>query len=78
MQGTHAKVSPIMLSYLRQYSTKVTSRFFYNAATGECEEFVFGGCGGNDNKFDTKEKCQEVRLVRGKLANKYMSHRCVL
>ena len=32
--------------------------FFHNAATGVCEPFVYGGCGGNENRFDSVEACQ--------------------
>ncbi|XP_037810801.1 male accessory gland serine protease inhibitor-like [Lucilia sericata] len=32
----------------------------YNSATNECVEFVFGGCGGNDNRFDTLEGCEAM------------------
>jgi len=32
----------------------------YNSETGECEEFVYGGCGGNENRFDTKEACEKT------------------
>jgi hypothetical protein len=28
--------------------------------TGECTGFIWGGCGGNANNFETKEKCQAV------------------
>ncbi|XP_075757222.1 papilin-like [Pelodiscus sinensis] len=33
------------------------SRYFYNSATKACEEFRYGGCQGNENRFATKEKC---------------------
>jgi len=35
-------------------------RFAFNPLTGECEEFVWGGCGGNDNNFETLEECQKA------------------
>ena len=31
----------------------------YNSETGQCEEFTFGGCRGNDNNFSSRENCQE-------------------
>lgn len=33
-------------------------RFFYNSKTEQCEEFNYGGCGGNKNNFMTLEECQ--------------------
>jgi eight-cysteine-cluster-containing protein len=33
-------------------------RFYFNAATGSCEGFVWGGCGGNANNFETIEACE--------------------
>lgn len=35
-------------------------RYFYDAATGQCQEFVYGGCRGNANRFDTIQECQNV------------------
>jgi len=32
-------------------------RFSYNAATGECESFTYGGCGGNENNFESIDEC---------------------
>ncbi|NXG39579.1 EPPI protein, partial [Dromaius novaehollandiae] len=26
-------------------------RFFYNGTAGECQAFLYGGCGGNPNNF---------------------------
>lgn len=33
-------------------------RYFYNSTAMSCEKFIFGGCGGNTNNFETKEKCE--------------------
>lgn len=34
------------------------TRFSYNSATEQCESFVYGGCGGNENKFISLEGCR--------------------
>lgn len=34
------------------------TRFYYNSRTGQCEYFVYGGCGATDNNFESKEKCE--------------------
>jgi len=36
------------------------SKWYYNRQTWMCEEFIYGGCGGNANRFDTKEECEDV------------------
>ncbi|XDB56807.1 hypothetical protein ABFV05_010423 [Capra hircus] len=36
------------------------TRYFYNAQTGHCEIFVYGGCGGNENNFQTLEECMKT------------------
>lgn len=38
-------------------------RFFFNVDTGHCELFEYGGCGGNDNNFETVEACEETCVV---------------
>nr|ATN40259.1 amyloid precursor protein [Botryllus schlosseri] len=35
-------------------------KFYYDAQAGECKKFVFGGCGGNENKFDRKDDCEKT------------------
>lgn len=35
-------------------------RWFFNSQSGECETFVWGGCGGNENRFETKETCESA------------------
>ena len=33
-------------------------RYWYNSRTMRCELFEFGGCGGNENNFETLQECQ--------------------
>jgi len=33
-------------------------RFFYDANAQKCEEFIYGGCGGNENNFETLDECE--------------------
>ena len=35
-------------------------RYSFNSDSGQCEQFIFGGCGGNDNNFETIEQCQQT------------------
>jgi len=32
-------------------------KFYYDLISGTCEPFVYGGCGGNSNNFDTHDEC---------------------
>ncbi|XP_034473706.1 male accessory gland serine protease inhibitor-like [Drosophila innubila] len=32
----------------------------YNADAKECVSFVYGGCGGNNNRFGSKETCEKT------------------
>ncbi|XP_063744596.1 tissue factor pathway inhibitor a isoform X4 [Eleginops maclovinus] len=41
----------------------IKDRFFFNVDTGGCELFEYGGCGGNDNNFETSEACEETCVV---------------
>uniref|UniRef100_A0A6I8PHS6 WAP four-disulfide core domain 8 n=1 Tax=Ornithorhynchus anatinus TaxID=9258 RepID=A0A6I8PHS6_ORNAN len=31
--------------------------YYFNSRTKNCEAFMYGGCGGNDNRFRTAEEC---------------------
>ncbi|XP_077346906.1 carboxypeptidase inhibitor SmCI-like isoform X1 [Lithobates pipiens] len=33
-------------------------RYYYDKNTRTCKSFMYGNCGGNDNNFATKEKCE--------------------
>lgn len=33
-------------------------RFYYDNHSGQCKKFIWGGCSGNGNRFDTMEECE--------------------
>ena len=35
----------------------LSRRYFWNATTRQCEKFMYGGCGGNLNKFLDAKSC---------------------
>ncbi|XP_053128360.1 tissue factor pathway inhibitor [Hemicordylus capensis] len=36
------------------------SRYFYNKESQQCEKFKYGGCLGNQNNFESLQKCQDT------------------
>ena len=34
-------------------------QYFFNTSSGHCQEFVYGGCGGNWNRFPTFKSCHK-------------------
>ena len=36
------------------------TRFYYDHKTKTCKKFSFGGCGGNENNFETKKDCWDT------------------
>uniref|UniRef100_A0A8C6Y6X2 BPTI/Kunitz inhibitor domain-containing protein n=1 Tax=Naja naja TaxID=35670 RepID=A0A8C6Y6X2_NAJNA len=40
--------------------TALFLHWFHNWRSGRCELFIYGGCGGNANNFETREECQRT------------------
>ncbi len=39
-------------------------KWFYDRKRGACNEFTFGGCEGNGNRFSSSDECESVCLLR--------------
>ncbi|XP_051889075.1 LOW QUALITY PROTEIN: WAP, Kazal, immunoglobulin, Kunitz and NTR domain-containing protein 2 [Pristis pectinata] len=35
-------------------------RWAYSSLHRQCQSFIYGGCGGNDNNFESRETCEEI------------------
>ena len=35
-------------------------KFYYDKDTKACEKFIYGGCQGNGNRFDTIDECNKA------------------
>ncbi|KAI4795210.1 hypothetical protein KUCAC02_031571 [Chaenocephalus aceratus] len=38
--------------------------WFYSRETGSCQTFIYGGCQGNENNYETKQHCMDTCTVR--------------
>jgi hypothetical protein len=47
--------------------------WYYDHLTGLCNEFQYGGCGGNDNRFTSREVCESSCSSD----SKFLSHKQV-
>nr|Q2ES46.1 RecName: Full=Kunitz-type serine protease inhibitor 5; AltName: Full=Kunitz protease inhibitor 5; AltName: Full=Kunitz protease inhibitor V; Flags: Precursor [Daboia russelii]ABD24044.1 Kunitz protease inhibitor-V [Daboia russelii russelii] len=41
-------------------------RFYYNPASNQCQGFIYGGCEGNANNFETRDQCRHTCGASGK------------
>jgi len=35
-------------------------KYYFDSETQQCSPFIYGGCRGNNNRFDTIEECEET------------------
>jgi len=47
---------PVEVGPCRGYFPK----WFYNSTSQRCEKFIYGGCQGNENRFETRELCESA------------------
>ncbi|VDM32198.1 unnamed protein product [Hydatigera taeniaeformis] len=57
------KLTGFSLSYLPKdpgpcYSAE--KKWYFNPKSGLCLRFIYGGCGGNGNRFDKKIDCKRM------------------
>lgn len=48
-------------------------RWYYDKQANACAQFWYGGCGGNDNRYETEEECKKT-CVQFKTGNLLVSH----
>jgi papilin len=47
-------------------------KFYYNSSEKACKEFVYGGCDGNENNFETLEECKtECEVYENEVKNNF-------
>ena len=47
------------------------SSWYFDAQTEECEQFFYGGCDGNENRFPSKEECRAACVTSGESVEEF-------
>ncbi|XP_072523632.1 WAP, Kazal, immunoglobulin, Kunitz and NTR domain-containing protein 2 [Salminus brasiliensis] len=51
--------APCSLPSLQGPCKAYEPRWAYSSTLGQCQPFIYGGCGGNENNFETRETCED-------------------
>lgn len=43
-----------------------TMMWFFDTERNECARFWYSGCGGNNNRFETQEECEDLCLTKSR------------
>uniref|UniRef100_A0A3Q1K386 Si:dkey-117n7.5 n=1 Tax=Anabas testudineus TaxID=64144 RepID=A0A3Q1K386_ANATE len=52
--GTDRCLEPMSEGFCSDY----VLLWYFHRLSGECRPFVYGGCGGNQNRFSSRDECQ--------------------
>ncbi|KAF7253127.1 hypothetical protein EG68_08141 [Paragonimus skrjabini miyazakii] len=58
-EQNEAVEDPCLLPIDEGVCRALIKQFAYDWEIDDCVQFYYGGCGGNENRFDTKEECEK-------------------
>ena len=49
------------------YCKAAFERYYFDKIENTCKTFIYGGCGGNENRYPTEKDCLKTCSSKGKL-----------